>query len=197
MRPGEGLTVPSQVNYVAKGANLHRFGAVPAGTAAVARSWLGTSWLWDKVRVQGGAYGGSCSFDRLSGCFTFLSYRDPNLMATLDIFDQSGEVLAEAEIATRELGRTIVGTVGDLDRHLLADAKGFTSMQRWLTGDTDEARQALREEVLAVTRGDLHRFAALLSEVARQGRVVVLGSDQAIAAANALRPGLLAVSRLL
>ena len=82
----EGIIVPSQVNYVGKGANLFRAGYEAHGSSRVISGYLRSSWLWEKVRVQGGAYGGFCLFDRISGVFTFISYRDPNLMKTLENF---------------------------------------------------------------------------------------------------------------
>jgi Zn-dependent M16 (insulinase) family peptidase len=194
---GEGLVVPSQVNYVGKGADLYALGLKPSGANSVVQRYLGTSWLWDKVRVQGGAYGGMCRLDRYSGVFTYLSYRDPNLLATLDIYDRTAEFLKSATLDDTELTRAIIGTVGDLDFYQLPDAKGYSSMQRYLIGDTDEARQRLREEVLATTKADFRSFADALAEVAAKGRVAVLGSEQAIAAANAEQPGLLTVSRVM
>ncbi|MEO7222344.1 MAG: insulinase family protein, partial [Devosia sp.] len=83
----EGLTFPGQVNYVAKGANLYTLGYGHSGATAVAMRHLNTTYLWDKVRVQGGAYGGSSGFDPFSGGFVFTSYRDPNLLQTLDAYD--------------------------------------------------------------------------------------------------------------
>ena len=85
----EALTIPASVNYVGKGANLYRLGLRPSGAALVVVKYLRTTWLWEKVRVQGGAYGGFCVLDHRSGNFTFLSYRDPNLLETLDIYDQT------------------------------------------------------------------------------------------------------------
>ena len=69
-----------------------------------------TTWLWDKVRVQGGAYGSFCRLDHRSGNFTFLSYRDPNLLETLDIYDQTPTFLERAEPDKSELTRSIIGT---------------------------------------------------------------------------------------
>jgi Zn-dependent M16 (insulinase) family peptidase len=79
--PHEGLTIPAQVNYVGKGANLYEVGYEYHGSVNVIANYLRTTWLWDKVRVQGGAYGGMCRFGKQSGLMAFLSYRDPNLLA--------------------------------------------------------------------------------------------------------------------
>jgi hypothetical protein len=195
--PHEGLVIPSQVNFVAKGADLYALGLKPSGANLVVQHYLDMSWLWDRVRVQGGAYGAGCALDRRSGIFTFSSYRDPNLTATLDVYDGSAAFLEKVALDDTAVARAIVGTIGDLDFYLLPDAKGYVSMQRHLIGDTDEALQRLREEVLATSKADFRNFAAALAGVAADGRIAVLGSEPAIAAANAERPNLLAVSRVL
>ncbi len=193
----EGLAIPAQVNYVGKGADLYKLGYKPNGAAAVIGKYLRTTWLWEKVRVQGGAYGGFSVFDQRSGGFTFLSYRDPNLTATLDVYDQTGTFLREARLDESELTRSIIGTIGDVDTYQLPDAKGYTSMVRYLVGDTDEIRQRIREEILATTAADFLVFADVLDQVADRGLVVVLGSQAAIDAANAAKPGWLDVTKVL
>ena len=92
-----GLDSPSliclQVNYVGKGANLYEdAGYQLSGASYVVNKHLGTTWIWDRVRVSGGAYGGFTDFDTHSGMFTYLSYRDPNLLKTVENYD--GELLA-------------------------------------------------------------------------------------------------------
>ena len=191
----EALTIPASVNYVGKGANLYRLGFKPSGAADVVVKYLRTTWLWDKVRVQGGAYGGFCAFDHRSGNFTFLSYRDPNLLETLDIYDQTPGFLKQAEPDKTELTRSIIGTIGDIDTYQLPDSKGFTSMQRYLAGETDEIRQRRRDEILGASVADFRAFADALAELTANGQVVVLGSEHAIRAGNARRPGLLHVSK--
>jgi presequence protease len=190
----EGLVMPATVNYVGKGADLYREGIRPSGSHLVARRYLRTTWLWEKIRVQGGAYGGQCMFDRYSGGFTFVSYRDPNLIATLDTYDRTAEFLRNADLNDAELSRNIIGTIGEVDFYRLPDAKGYASMQHYLIGDTDAARQRMREEILSTTAADIRRFGDAMTAVAARGRVVVLGSEQAIGAANAERPGLLATT---
>ncbi len=183
----EGLTFPAQVNYVGKGANLYRLGYQLHGSELVINNYLNTTWLWEKVRMQGGAYGGSCQFDRRSGVFTYLSYRDPNLLATLDNFDAAADYLRNLDLDDAELTKSIIGAIGDLDAYLLPDAKGFTSLVRHLTSDTDEFRQQYRDEVLSTTAKDFKAFGEVLAGVKDQGEVVVLGSPSAIEQANAER----------
>ncbi|MGI9524914.1 MAG: insulinase family protein [Hyphomicrobiaceae bacterium] len=185
----EGLAVPAKVNFVSKGANLRTFGFEPTGAALVAQNLLSTTWLWDKVRLQGGAYGGFCRFDRHSGSFIYASYRDPNLLETLEVFDNTANYLKRTELTEQDLTRAIIGTIGSIDAYLLPDLKGLASLQRHLTGDSDAARQKMRDEVLATSKSDLNMVADALAELARDGRVAIMGSGEALAEANNVRGG--------
>ena len=91
--------------------------------------------------------------------------------------------------------RSIIGTIGDIDAYQLPDAKGYTSMQRYLTGEADDIRQSRRDEILGAGVADFQAFADALAELIAHGQVVVLGSEQAIQAANVRRPGLLHVAQ--
>jgi hypothetical protein len=193
----EGLTIPAQVNYVGKGTNLYKLGYRFHGSALVISNFLRTTWLWERVRVQGGAYGGSCSFNRRSGVFAFLSYRDPNLLATLDNYDRASRFLREVELSDGELTKSILGTIGDLDAYQLADAKGYTSMVRYLVGDTEEERQRMRDEVLSTSAKDFRNFAEALEQVNQHGQIVVMGSPAAIEAVNAERKDWLKVVKVM
>jgi Zn-dependent M16 (insulinase) family peptidase len=193
----EGLTIPAQVNYVGKGANLYALGYEPHGSVHVIGNYLGTTWLWEKVRVQGGAYGGSSVFDQSSGVFTYLSYRDPNLLATLENYDNTVKFLRDLKLDDAELTRSIIGTIGGMDAYLLPDAKGYQSMMRHLTHYTDGVRQQVRDEVLGTTARDFNQFAQALAAVAEKGEVVVLGSAEAIQKANQEKGGFLEVKKVL
>lgn len=193
----EGLTIPAQVNYVGKAANLYDLGYQPHGSAHVIQNYLGTTWLWDKIRVQGGAYGGFSTFEISSGFFAYLSYRDPNLLLTLQNYDATSHFLRSLNLTGSELTRAIIGTIGELDAYLLPDAKGWTSMVHYLTRNTNERRQKIRDEVLGTTLADFHRFAEVLDAVAQHGQVVVLGSAEAIEKANQEKAGFLEVKKVL
>lgn len=192
----EGLVIPAQVNYVGKGANLAALGFNLTAASSVVLKFLNTTYLWDKVRVQGGAYGGSSRFDLTSGNFSFLSYRDPNLLKTLDVYDGAAKAL-NAAIGENDLTRSIIGVIGDVDGYEFPDAKGYSSMWRYLTGTTDAIRQQRRDEILGTTPADFTALAAAIEAVSKHGHVVVLGGEAAIKAANDARPGLLEVSKVM
>ena len=193
----EGMVIPAQVNYVGKGANLYRLGYQLNGSVQVISRYIRTGWLWDQVRVQGGAYGAFSIFNHLSGTFTFLSYRDPNLTKTIEVFDATAKFLRSANLTSEEITKSIIGSIGDMDKHLLPDAKGYTSMVRYLTNDTEENRQVFREEALETAPADFENFAHTLDGLKDNGLVKVMGSARAIESAAAQREGWLEVFRVL
>ncbi|MDL2209341.1 insulinase family protein [Desulfovibrio sp. OttesenSCG-928-O18] len=176
--PGkEALLLPAQVNYVGMGGNLYDAGYVYHGSVHVILKQLRTGWLWEKVRVQGGAYGAFCAFDRMAGAFVLASYRDPNVRNTLDIFARTPAHLASLTLSKRELEAAVIGAMGEMDAHLLPDAKGSAAFARKLIGDTKELRQKMRDEILSTTQDHFHAFAEVLTKAMKTGPVCVLGGD--------------------
>jgi len=184
----EGLVIPTQVNYAGKGVNLYGMGYKFHGSAHVICRFLRNSWLWDRVRVQGGAYGAFCLFDNISGTLTMVSYRDPNTLKTIDIFDRSAEYLRGLDLSNDELTKGIIGAISDIDAYKLPDAKGWSSMAQQLAGITEEHRQRIRDEVLGTTREDFRRFADVLESFKMEGIVKILGSGKAIEEINKENP---------
>ncbi len=181
----EGLTIPAQVNYVAKGANLFELGYTRRGSIEVILNCLRTTYLWEKVRIQGGAYGAFCVFDAQSGVFGYGSYRDPNLLGTLANYDGVAAFLRRLELSEEELVKNIIGVIGALDAYQLPDAKGYTALQRYLIGYSDAARQQYRDEILGTTAADFAALADAVEKVNEAGRIVVLGSADALENARA------------
>lgn len=184
--PGpEALLVPAQVNYVGLGANLHETGYRFHGSASVVLRHLRMGYLWDRVRVQGGAYGVYAQYNRASGAFVFLSYRDPNVERTLDVYRGAADYLGNLTLSEEDITRAIVGAIGDMDAYLLPGAKGSAALWRHLTGDTDEIRQRVRDEILSTRLRDFHDFAPYLNEAVQLAIPCVLGGADADAAALA------------
>ncbi|MBQ1331056.1 MAG: insulinase family protein [Desulfovibrio sp.] len=181
---GEAFVTPGQVNYVGKGCNLYELGYAYSGTSHVIMRHLRMGYLWDAVRVKGGAYGASCSLSRATGNFCCTSYRDPNVLETLKAYDGIAGYLASCDLSRDELDRAIVGAVGDLDLYLLPDARGARALSDYVGGFTAEDRQRLREEILGTTLADFRRFADVMQEAARKGIVSVIGGAKATEAAE-------------
>ena len=192
----EGLTIPSQINFVGKGANLLEAGYKFHGSALVISNYLRTSWLWERVRMEGGAYGAYCSFDRHSGIWSYVSYRDPNLLKTIENYDRAAEFLSQNPLTEDELTKSIIGTIGDIDVYRLPDAKGYASLVRYLIGDSDETRQCIRDEVLATRPEHFKAFAEILKQLNERAKIVVMGSPAAIEKANEAKNGWLQVTKV-
>jgi presequence protease len=193
----EGLSIPAQVNFVGKGVNLYDLGYQDDGSVMVITQHLRGTWLWEKVRVQGGAYSAMSNFDRLSGVLTFLSYRDPNVLPTLAVYDRAGGFLKGLDLNGQELTKAIIGVVGDLDAYQLPDAKGYTAMVRHLVGVDDERRQMIRDQVLSTRLEDFHSLGEVLERIAGNDTVVILGASSALEAVNDQHPGWLKITKVL
>ncbi len=181
----EGLALPAQVNYVGKGFNLFDTGYAFNGSAHVVGKILRASYLWERVRVQGGAYGAFCSLDRLSGALAFVSYRDPNVDRTLEAFDAAADYLKKLKPSKDELEKAVIGAIGEIDSYMLPDAKGFASLARMLNGEDEDFRQTIRDQVLSAGPKDFKEFGTALAALKDQGQVVVLGDAKALEASTA------------
>jgi len=188
-RRNEGLVVPTQVNYVAKGTRILDFAARPKGTALAVCRWVSLAWLIPKIREQGGAYGASLDFERYSGYLALTSYRDPNVLETVTTFDGTGAFLRTLELGASDLVRSIIGALNGVDPYQLPGAKGFTSLMRYLVGQTELERQKLRDELFATTAIDFRNFADIMEAVRDRGQIVVMGAEESLSEANRARGG--------
>ncbi|MCH5276600.1 MAG: insulinase family protein [Desulfovibrionaceae bacterium] len=181
----EALLIPAQVNYVGLGASLRNTGYSFHGSARVILRHLRMGYLWDRVRVQGGAYGSFVQYNRASGTLAFVSYRDPNVERTLDVYRGAADYLGNLSLSAEDVTRAIVGAIGDMDAYLLPGAKGNAALWRRLCGDTAAIRQRIREEILSTTLQDFHNFAPFLARALNEAVPCVLGGSDADAAAQA------------
>ncbi len=184
--PGaEWLCVPAQVNYVGLGLSLNGTGYEYSGSLAVVMRHLRMGYLWDRVRVQGGAYGCFARYGRATGAFTFASYRDPNVEETLKVYRATAEYLGNLSLSDADITRAVVGAIGDVDTYMLPGAKGSTAFSRWMAGESDEERQRVREEILGTRLSDFHGFAPYLAKALESAVPCVLGGSDAEALASA------------
>jgi Zn-dependent M16 (insulinase) family peptidase len=172
----EGLLTPGNVQYVAKGFNFRSLGHGYSGVFQVLRSVISMDYLWNRVRVQGGAYGGFARFGR-NGNMYFCSYRDPNLNETLKIYDEAESYIRSFSTDKREMTKYVIGTVSGLDAPLTPSMKGETATERHLSGLTREDVQKAREEVLGTTLSDIRECAQVVGDVMRQNRFCALGGE--------------------
>jgi len=181
----EAFAITTQVNYVAASVQLFEPGEQISGALYAVARYLSRGYLWDNVRVVGGAYGGGCSLNSNTGVLGFSSYRDPNLQGTLDIYAKTAEVLDELELTDEALEQAIVGAVGDLSSPMTSSQKGFRGLTHYLTGVTTEVRQKYRDEVIGTTRADFKALADRLR--GKQLKMAVFGSQESFDKANEAR----------
>ena len=179
-RVNEGFAIPSAVHYVGKTLCLYEHGYTYHGSILVINNILNSDWFWDKVRVQGGAYGGFGGFSRFTGLFTCLSYRDPNFANTLAIYDRTAEWLKTHAFTQEQINRAIIGSIGSIDSYQLPDARGHTAFVREVLGITAEERQKIRDEVFATSEKDFRDLGEVLSAMADHGTVCVLGPRESL-----------------
>jgi len=184
--PGaEYLSSPAQVNYVGLGLSLKDSGYEYHGSLAVIMRHLRMGYLWDRVRVLGGAYGCFARYSRATQAFTFASYRDPNVADTLAVYRGTADYLGNLSLSEADITRAVVGAIGDVDSYMLPGAKGSAAFSRWMAGETDEERQRIREEILATKLSDFHDFAPVLGRALENAVPCVLGGADAEALASA------------
>ncbi len=174
----EGYTTPAEIQYVAVGGSFKGI-TDNMGALNVARHLLNYDYLWNEVRVKGGAYGVSCRFNREGEGF-FASYRDPNLSATIAIYQKAAEYLANYQAEEREVTKTIIGTISGMDAPLTPNMTGRRSLSAYLMGITEEQLQKERDQVLQCTLEDIHSLAKAVKAVSEAGNLCVIGNEKHI-----------------
>lgn len=174
-RKNEGFLTSGQVNYVCRAGNFRKSGLKYTGALRVLKVMLGYEYLWVNVRVKGGAYGCMCSFGR-SGDSYFVSYRDPNLGKTIDVYEKAADAIAEFTADERTMTQYIIGAVSDLDVPMNPAAKGLYSLSAYMTGLDDAALQREREELLSATVEDIRALSAHIRAFMQEDLLCVVGT---------------------
>jgi len=186
----ESLVASAPVGYVARAIPGYRYEDAASGAAAVLGHILSTGSLWEKVRMEGGAYGAFSYPRNTDGLFLFGSYRDPHIVRTLRAFRESLEEVARNGQEEAEVEKAVIGTVGREDRPLDPGERGFVSLQRKLHGLTDAARQARRDRLVSADGEALAEAARGLLETFEKGATAVIAGRQALRDAAAELPEL-------
>ncbi|MGL5346237.1 MAG: insulinase family protein [Peptostreptococcaceae bacterium] len=178
-KKNEGLLTPSNVQFVAKGYNFRKLGYDYSGSLLVLQTILGYDYLWNKVRVQGGAYGGFANLVR-SGNIAFASYRDPNLRETLSVYDDAYEFVNSVQISQRDMTKYIIGTISNLDFPLTPFMKGEKAVNMYIRGISKEDRQKERNEVLSTNNEIINSYSKLVKDSMNANFIAVVGNDKKI-----------------
>jgi presequence protease len=181
----EGLAIPASVNFVGQGFDLTKTGYELHGSVYLIQNLLNLDYMWNKVRVQGGAYGGFADYQIRVGVLMFASYRDPNVARTLQVYRELPDYLKQLKFEDSEMEKHIIGAIGRLDKYMDPDTKGWIAFDRYLSGMTDEVRQRLRDQLLTTTARDINSFGEILSAAAEDGSsIAIVGEREKILQAD-------------
>lgn len=175
----EAFKTSGQVQFVCRAGNFKKRGLEYTGALKVLRVMMGYDYLWNNVRVKGGAYGCMSSFMRNGDCF-FVSYRDPNLQKTIDVYENTGEYLRNFVADERTLTQYIIGTISEVDAPLSPAAYGAYCLNAYLSDVTEEMIQKDREEILNVTEKDIQKLAEYVDAFLKEKCICVVGTTPKI-----------------
>jgi hypothetical protein len=176
----EALITSTNVNFAALALPAASFGTEESIQEAILAHYLSTGFLWEQVRMKGGAYGAGASVSSLERVFTFTSYRDPNIARTFDSFRQALDSAREEHLSEEAFEQVLIGAVGREERPMAPGERGYTALKRSLLGISDRLRQNRRDRLLSATPGDLAAAAGRLSARFAEGCSAVLAGRQAL-----------------
>ena len=175
----EAIIIPSKVNYVGLGANYRKLGYEYPQYLPVLKKYLTGSYLWDNIRVLGGAYGSMLSVDRL-GTFNFVSYRDPNLKKTLDVYRNLPSHLNSLELSNDDVSKLIIGTISDADAPCPVYTTGRKLLYLNYKKTTWEIEQSYRDRLLSADLKGLKQSAEMITAVIENANISCVGNEQMI-----------------
>lgn len=179
-KKNEAFSTSAQIQYVCKAGNyMKNTDYAYTGALRVLKVMLRYDYLWINVRVKGGAYGCMCNFGKTGDSY-LVSYRDPNLKKTVDIFEKTGDYLREFTADERTMTKYIIGAVSDMDVPMTPAVKGSRSCGAYLTNLDFAEVQHERDEVLSCTQEDIRRLAGYLDAIMAQDAICVVGNGQSI-----------------
>lgn len=179
VRRNEGFLSSSQVQYVCRAGNFLKHGLPYTGALRILKGILGNDYLWNQVRVKGGAYGCMCSFGK-NGDAWFVSYRDPNLAKTIEAFEAAPGWVEQFADDERAMTQAVIGTISEMDTPMNPAAKGLRSLSIYLTNQTEEQLQRERDEVLDATAQDIRALAAYIRAFLEDDCLCVVGNEKKI-----------------
>jgi len=171
-----GIATSSKVQYVAKGYNFIDLGYEYTGHLQVLKTIISLNYLWNKVRIEGGAYGAMTNFGRNGNMF-FTSYRDPHLKRTIDVYSKAEDYVRNFEADEREMTKYILGTISKIDVPMTPSAMGEKAATYYFSNITHEDLQKERMEIISTTAKDIKDQADLIRDVMAANYLCVVGNE--------------------
>lgn len=178
-RKNEGFMTSGQVQYVCRAGNFRRKGLPYHGALRVLKVMMGYEYLWVNIRVKGGAYGCMCGFGKTGESY-FVSYRDPKLGKTIEVYEKAAEAVAGFEADERTMTQYIIGAISELDTPMNPAAKGLYSLSAYMTGLTEEMLQKERDELLAAEPEDIRKLSAYIEAFMEEDFLCVVGNAEKV-----------------
>lgn len=175
----EGILSSANVQYVSKGYNMKELGYKYKGSMSVLSTILSRDYLHNRIRAKGGAYGAGLSIN-LKGDVSTFSYRDPNLLDTLEVYDNLGTHLKELDLSKEDLTNYIIGTMNKLDPPLTSAQKGQIGLSRFISHLEYEDVKRQMEEVLSTSKEEIKGYYEMLDKVMEENYICVLGNENVI-----------------
>lgn len=175
------LKTSGQVNFVCRVGDYSKAGVEYTGAMRILSSMMNSDYLWNNIRVKGGAYGCGAAFGGFASSLgAFTSYRDPNLEKTNEIYEKAPEYVENFEADEREMTKYVIGTISDLDIPKTPSAKGSASFDAYIGGLTEQMLQKERDEVLNATVDDIRSLHGMVKAVLDDGYLCVVGNEDKI-----------------
>ncbi|MDO5416838.1 MAG: insulinase family protein [Lachnospiraceae bacterium] len=177
----EGFKTSSQVNYVARCGSFRESGASYTGALRILKVILNYDYLWLNLRVQGGAYGCMSGFGR-SGEGYLVSYRDPNITETNQVYEGIPDYLRNFTVDDRDMTKYVIGTISELDTPLTPSIKGSRAVSAYLSGVTNEMLAEERRQILEAGQEDIRKLAVIVEAVLQTGSLCAIGNEEKVKA---------------
>ena len=175
----EGFKTASKVQYVARVGNFIDNGADYTGALQILKVILSYDYLWQNVRVKGGAYGCMSNFNRIGEGY-LISYRDPNLKKTMEVYEGVVDYLKNFTVDERDMTKYIIGTISNIDRPMNPAAKGDRSMNLYMNHVSQEMIRTERSQILHAAQEDIRALAAVVEAMLKAEQICVIGSEEKI-----------------
>lgn len=178
-KKNEGFKTASKVQYVARAGNFIDQGVPYHGALQILKVILSYDYLWQNVRVIGGAYGCMTNFNRIGEGY-FVSYRDPNLKRTMDVYEGVVDYLENFTVTDRDMTKYIIGTMSNIDQPMTPAIKGERSMNLYMNRVSEEMIQKERCQILEAQQEDIRKLAPVVEAVLRADQICVIGGEEKI-----------------
>ena len=178
-KKNEGFKTASKVQYVAKTGNFIDHGASYTGALQILKVILSYDYLWQNIRVKGGAYGCMSSFNRIGEGY-FVSYRDPHLARTLNVYDGVVDYLKNFTVSERDMTKYIIGTMSNVDQPMTPVTKGERSMNLYMNKVSAEMIREERNQILDATQDDIRALYRVAEAVLKADQICVIGGEEMI-----------------